>query len=742
VIKNNNGTQIYYHYDMAGRLIAETDAQGRTTKEYLYANGRLIALVQPAVTGNAMDIILDNSDATYSDNWPTSTSVAGHQGTNYQYHAGDSTGPGTLGNPIDNLQASFTDNWERSTSVKQYHARNYQYHAGTAAGPGTLGNPVDNPQVTFTGSWPLSTSVKQFYSTNFQYHAAGTGANTATWSAGVSAIGGYDIYTNWTAHPNRASNAKYTIHYTGGSDTVIVNQQQNGGQWTLLGTYTLDFNSTISLSDDANGYVIADAISILPAGASPTITPATDETVTWGLKISNPGYYDVYATWTAHPNRASNAKYIIQHSSGSDTVIVNQQQNGGQWNLLGTYTLDQNSQVSLSNAANGYVIADAITVQSAGTSATTLDNSPTAIWTPHQSGEYQIYANWTAHANRASNAKYTIQHTGGSDTLTVNQQQNGGQWQLLGSYQLDSNSQISLSSAANGYVIADGIRLLPTTANTTPGGIFYVHNDHLGTPLAITDENQTVVWQASYDPFGKATITTETITNNTRFPGQYFDKETGLHYNYYRYYDPYSGRYITSDPIGLAGGLNTYSYVGGNPLSYTDPQGLFFWDVLDLGFFAQSLHEYSRCPSNANAINLGLDTIGLLPGIPALGIIRRIDDAFDATKSVSQKPIVVGENMKRVKEHADKIGGHAYRPWTNAPFDFGLGMKRNERWINDQMRNGRKVIDIGPDFQRRAATGRISPFYEMERRNLKGYNNYQKTFERNGNQGGVQDLDF
>jgi len=107
--------------------------------------------------------------------------------------------------------------------------------------------------------------------------------------------------------------------------------------------------------------------------------------------------------------------------------------------------------------------------------------------------------------------------------------------------------------------------------------VSYFHNDHLGTPLILTNDNQTIVWKAAYTPFGGADISVQTVENPFRLPGQYYDPETGLHYNYFRYYDPTTGRYITPDPIGLEGGINLFLYVGANPLMWIDPLGLVTW---------------------------------------------------------------------------------------------------------------------------------------------------------------------
>jgi RHS repeat-associated protein len=108
-----------------------------------------------------------------------------------------------------------------------------------------------------------------------------------------------------------------------------------------------------------------------------------------------------------------------------------------------------------------------------------------------------------------------------------------------------------------------------------PVQLYYVHPDHLGTPRAITrvSDNQ-VVWRwDNTEPFGNSQPT-GSVAYNLRFPGQYFDAETATHYNYFRDYDPKVGRYIESDPIGLAAGLGTFGYVSANPLVLLDTLGL------------------------------------------------------------------------------------------------------------------------------------------------------------------------
>ena len=110
----------------------------------------------------------------------------------------------------------------------------------------------------------------------------------------------------------------------------------------------------------------------------------------------------------------------------------------------------------------------------------------------------------------------------------------------------------------------------------TPIVIRHYHCDHLGTPLALTDQNQQIVWAARLDPWGslQEEFNPHDIDQAIRLPGQHHDKDTGLYYNRHRYYDPHIGSYVNQDPIGLMGGSNKFAYPT-SPTSGTDPLGLF-----------------------------------------------------------------------------------------------------------------------------------------------------------------------
>ena len=101
-------------------------------------------------------------------------------------------------------------------------------------------------------------------------------------------------------------------------------------------------------------------------------------------------------------------------------------------------------------------------------------------------------------------------------------------------------------------------------------GHWYYFNDQLGTPQELVTAQGEIVWSAVYKSYGNLAIDYQTVPQPLRLPGQYFDEESGLHYNRHRYYDPHCARYISQDPIGLAGGENAYSYVA-NPITWIDP---------------------------------------------------------------------------------------------------------------------------------------------------------------------------
>jgi RHS repeat-associated protein len=144
-------------------------------------------------------------------------------------------------------------------------------------------------------------------------------------------------------------------------------------------------------------------------------------------------------------------------------------------------------------------------------------------------------------------------------------------------YHYDQSGQLIAETDTAGTLLKAYIWLhgQPLAMIDPDGAVHYYHNDHLGTPQLMTNADKTTVWSADYLPFGQADVIVATVESNLRFAGQYFDSETGLHYNYHRYYDPKLGRYLRADPIGFEGGdLNLYVYVFNNPINLTDIKGL------------------------------------------------------------------------------------------------------------------------------------------------------------------------
>jgi len=291
-------------------------------------------------------------------------------------------GPNTLGGSVD-IGFSQSNGWTQS-SFGGYNGGSLwttTWGEGDAVEMEVWKNTVPNAQNLQTATWEITPYLEEARSKRVE------------------------VYATWTHGSNRATDAKYRIFHDFGIDTVTVDQTQSANGWYLLGTYEFYVNSGYTpedpvnqvrlFNDFENGTVVsADAIkfNILPdeiiadngddsfsasgnwfVGSSTPgyygndyhvrATGSVSDAAQWDVSLSDGGQWEVFARWSAGANRASAAPYIINYANGTSTVYANQQQNGGDWVSLGTYTFNQGpNSVNLScwTSSGTFVIADSV----------------------------------------------------------------------------------------------------------------------------------------------------------------------------------------------------------------------------------------------------------------------------------------------------------------------------------------------------------------------------------------------
>ena len=239
---------------------------------------------------------------------------------------------------------------------------------------------------------------------------------------------------------------------------------------------------------------------------------------------------------------------------------------------LGAIADTNNAQPETDETNNGFAGAS----MAVGNTAPTISlTSPAANATVTAPGSFII----TADAQDVDNNIADVKFYQGTTLLgTVTAAPYSYTWNNIaeGSYSLTAKVTDTIGATSTSVAVSVTVDPAVVTGIQT----YFIHSDHLDTPREVTSTSGTVVWQWKRTfPFGDNMANEDpnnqgTFIFNLRFPGQYYDEETLTHYNVNRDYDPGIGRYLQSDPIGLLGGLNTYGYVGGNPVMWVDPEGL------------------------------------------------------------------------------------------------------------------------------------------------------------------------
>jgi RHS repeat-associated protein len=420
----------------------------------------------------------------------------------------------------------------------------------------------------------------------------------------------YDAGTNGKGHLAGASDANHSMSWNYDALGRVSSKSQTVGGVALSVAYgytNADLTSVTTPSGQSvsYGYNTNHQVSSVSVNGVTVLSNATYEPLgpvngwTWGNSTSTSRTYDTDGKLSAIASAGT--KTYSYDDAFRITGISDTSAGASNW----SYGYDALDRVTSGSSSGG--VTRGWTYDANGNRATETGSAPSTYsisgssnqitgisgalartYSYDSAGNSLSYSSVTATYNDAGRLKTLVQG-GVTETLVYNalgqriETSGGAAGTLLYSY--DEAGRLLGEYDGTGALIEETVWLgdipVATLRPHTGGGIdiFYVHTDQLNTPRAVTrPSDNMLMWSWYPDPFGtdaanENPASAGTFQYNLRFAGQIFDGQAGLHANYHRDYDPATGRYTESDPIGLDGGLNTYAYANGNPASATDPLG-------------------------------------------------------------------------------------------------------------------------------------------------------------------------
>jgi len=389
----------------------------------------------------------------------------------------------------------------------------------------------------------------------------------------------YDAQGNLVKEEKTINSVLYTTEYGYNKDNVLTSITYPSGR---VINYTLDVTGKTTQVDttlNGNPKTLASSITYLPYGGITGLTYGNT------LSLSH-GYDNQYRTSSIVVGSILDRTYNYD-ANGNITYIDDAEAAGNEAiETAGIYSYDQGTNLLADMWREVPVVYD-------------YDENGNTISANNRTFSYDL-ANRLITVQEGSTALGQYVYNALNQRIKKTVQ---GQTTI---FHYDLQGHLIAETTASGQTLVEYFYLgdQPLAMIRPTEALYYYHNDHLGTPQVVTEDTASVSWKAVYSPFGEAEILIGTVENPLRFPGQYYDQETGLHYNYFRYYNPQTGRYITPDPIGLEGGINLFGYVANNPINNIDPEAL----IIPLEWFEIVLHGYEGAKAICTKAKIDLTT--------------------------------------------------------------------------------------------------------------------------------------